>query len=312
MGLKNCAVASTICIIVTVCSYSDNICASKKYALITSPVADLYHSPDIPSTLPIPAMTNTPCARINQALFNEVFEITKTNGNMIALSIPWAIYGYDKDNKPLNTYWIRSENFVTLDAIPSKHRYALPFFDRKHDVITLIRPFTTPRGVTYSVGTEFVCSAKQDSPHTYQVYYLDIPAGIIRTLSIPRTKAIAHKKRSQAQARKVCVKLLREFVADIAQQKSYNTIPYVWGGNSFVKAYTTHFTQNVGGFSRTEHETVPLSGYDCSSLILRFSRIAGVPYYFKTTALLEKHGSALSSTDTLQEGISSGCRDTLS
>jgi hypothetical protein len=284
----------------------------KNYGIITSPVVDLYNSAAAqsmpPSSYPLPAMTRnydyTFCARINQALFNETFEITHQGPETSSIVIPWAVYDYDKSGKPLNTYWIKTKDILRLNKL-AEHKellQAIPHFASQDDIILLKRPFTDSAGITYSVGTEFVCTQKQPSRDFYTVMYLRDTAKSLHTLQIPHKLAFKRKKQPLAQARKEFVKLLTQFVSDIAHNDPYNAIAYVWGGNSFLWAYTNKFIENKTGFHRTEHKDRPLCGYDCSLLVLRFAHMAGVPYYFKTTSMLEKYGRKFLDSDALEEG----------
>jgi hypothetical protein len=285
----------------------------KNYALIKYPVVNLYNSSGGAGGKPLPAMTRNyaPCPRINQALFNETFQIAQRGPQTSSIIIPWAIYGYDSSGKPLNTYWVETKNLLILDTISQRELLqAIPHFAHKEDIIALKRPFTDSKGITYSVGTEFVCTKKQPQPHAYTVMRLNPQTNSLDELVIPKTIAYKQKKQTQQEARREFVKLLTEFVKDIAQQKppfdfaqgERNAIPYVWGGNSFTKAYSSEFTEDGTGFHRKEQETVPLSGYDCSMLFIRFAHMVGIPYNFKTTSMLEKYGKKFLPTDTLQEG----------
>lgn len=277
----------------------------KKYALIKYPVIDLYGSANLPDT-PIPAATRDSivCPRIHQGLFNECFEVLEISGNMIALSIPWAVYGYDTHGKPLCRYWAERKNIIFIDAIPNHHELlpTIPQYAHKKNVITLKRPFTGPNGTRYSVGTQFVCAQDQHEPDAFHVMYLDTHIKSLKYFFIPRSHAFKSKKLSTAESRQDFIKLLTEFVDEIDQQTPYNTIPYVWGGGSFTRAYSDDFIEDAGRFHRKESETIPLCGYDCSLLVLRFAQIAQVPYNFKTTAMLEKYGKKFTPADTLQEG----------
>ncbi len=179
---------------------------------------------------------------------------------------------------------------------------AIPHFADKKDTIILKRPFTDAQGNTYSVGTQFVGVKKQSEPNSFHVMRINTQTNSLDELVIPKSVAFRHKKLSAVESRKTFVRLLTDFIDAIAQQKTYNTIPYVWGGGSFTTAYSDNFVENGSGYHRTEKETTPLSGYDCSLLVLRFAQMAQVPYTCKTTAALEKYGNPFAATDMLQEG----------
>lgn len=277
----------------------------KNYAVIKYPVIDLYGSATVPESV-IPAATRNYafCARIHQALFNECFQVVETSGDMVALSIPWAIYGYDDVGKPQCRYWAERKNLVMLDTISNHHtlQESIPHYAHKKNSITLKMPYTDTTGITYSVGTQFVCTHHQPDQKAFQVVYLDTQKISLRTMFVPHACAYKQNKQSLHQSRQQFVQLLTEFIGETAQQEDYNTVPYVWGGGSFTKPYSENFNEDRNGFHRAERETVPLSGYDCSLLVLRFARMAQLPYTFKTTAMLEKYGKKFTPKDTLQEG----------
>ncbi|MBY0110150.1 MAG: hypothetical protein K2X90_03510 [Candidatus Babeliaceae bacterium] len=275
------------------------------YGMIQQPVVDLYGSADGAAGKLLPAMSKNsePCPRINQALFNETFQIAQWGSQATRIIIPWAIYGYDTWGKPLNSYWVETKNlFIVDEKYPHHLRCAIPHFADKKDIVTLKRPFTDIRGNTYSVGTQFVCLKKQSESNCYSVMRLNTQTNSLEKLAIPKSMAFRFRKLSVVESRKVFVTLLTDFIQDISRHKPYTIIPYVWGGGSFTTGYSDNFFEDVSGYHRIEKETVPLSGYDCSLLVLRFAHMAQVPYIFKTTATLEKFGKPFTETDTLEEG----------
>lgn len=292
--MKYKAVLSLI-VIVSLGTLNGTIKKSKKYALIRYPVVDLFGSPTIPTTVAAATRTPVSCPRINQALFNEVFEIEQTQGQATALIIPWARYGYDAHGKAQARYWVSNNDIIHLSEICIPHFHnALPLFN--NNAITLKKPLAI-NGVTYSVGTQFVRTFN-DTPDTFSIKYIDSSAKNIQYCAIPRSAVL---EASARPSRKEFVRVLTEFIKD-TQSQNPNVIPYVWGGSSFLRPYSSNYTEDAQGFHRTETETVPLAGYDCSNLALRFAHMTNIPYYFKTTAALEKYGKKLTKHDTLQEG----------
>ncbi len=268
---------------------------TKTYALIRYPVVDLFSSAAIPTTVSAATRTPTPCLRIHQALFNEVFEIEQTEGQATALIIPWARYGYDAQGKAQARYWVSNNDIIVLSkiCIPDFHN-ALPFFNSH--TVTLKKPLLINK-VTYSVGTQFVRTFN-DTADDISIKYIDSVAKNIQHCTIPRSAVL---KTPPHPSRKEFVRVLTEFIKDI-QSQNPGAIPYVWGGSSFLRPYSASYTEDSQGFHRAENETVPLAGYDCSNLILRFAHMMNIPYFFKTTSMLEKYGKKLTRHDKLQEG----------
>jgi hypothetical protein len=275
--------------------------ALKNYALIKYPVVDLFGSATFPDG-PLPASTRTHviCPRINQGLFNEVFEIEQVGPHSTAIIIPWAIYGYDSSGKPQNRYWVATKNLLTLSAIPTQYLKEIPLFNSSKNNITLKRPFSAPDGVTYSIGTQFALK-RHDASYAY-VSCFDTATAQVKEYAIPKSRCIMHEKNSRLTGRQKFIQLLTGFIDEVQQHFPKNTIAYIWGGSSFTRSYTPEYYEDASGFHRTEQDTGPLSGYDCSNLVLRFAHMAHVPYYFKTTSMLEKYGKKFTDSDILQEG----------
>lgn len=279
-----------IIIYVTVQTKTTNL---ENYALLCHPVADLYSSSHIPKKS-CPAVTKGLCARINQALFNELYPIIETKNNATRIAIPWAVYGYDAQGTPQNSYWVANKDILRGSILKNNIYKTIPALHNKQNIVTLKRPFTSPEGITYSIGTQFV------STDTDTLIYYDPKTSSIKEFALPEQAII--RQDTTLTPREKLVHLLTEFVSETSEQPDKNTIAYIWGGSSFTHAYSPEFTQDNNGFHRIPQETGPLSGYDCSNLLLRFAHMAGVPYYFKTTAMLEKHGKKFGKHDHLEAG----------
>lgn len=239
-------------IVLTITLYAD-------YAYIHKPVVDLFSSSDIPhgEIAIAPASPTSPYPpRINQALFNELYEIIKKEKNATRIRIPWAIYGYDATSNPQDAYWIRNSDFILINKNTQENVLStIPALSDEKNIITLKRPFTDQTGTTYSIGTQFIDT--QNIPREY----IFEPARNVN-------------KRTQ-------------FVRLITELANYNQpIHYVWGGSSFIN----------------NTQSKPYTGYDCSNLIVRFARMTEIPYYFKTTTMLEKYGKPFTSHDALEIG----------
>ncbi len=264
--------------------------ATQEYAWISVPVADLFNSHNGQETELASCKKAALCTRINQALFNECYRIEKKGERRSAISIPWAVYGYEADGKPQNSYWIDNENFETVS--PEKPtNFLIPTLHRPKTV-TLLQPFTDAQGNKFSLGTEFVTNKAG------QIIYQSPTTKKITRIDLTTLKTTPYRA---SGSRKQFINLLTQFVDE--HNKQNKTIAYVWGGSSFTHAYSSAYTQDANGFYRTDRTSQqPLSGYDCSNLLLRFTHIAQVPYIFKTTAMLEKYGKPLRNQDSLQEG----------
>lgn len=276
------------------------VSATKQYALVKVPVADLFGTTFSTQKIP-PYHGKRSTLRINQALFNDVVEVTERNTPASTIKVSWAVYDYDTAGNPENSYTIATKNLLFLTPKRLAHLKAyLPAFADKKKIVTLTRPFTHQH-TTFSVGTEFVLAPEQPYTDSLRVVYTNPRALIPHYTDIPRNHCLVYHEYTHKERRALFVQLIKQLVAQA--EEAGGVIPYVWGGSSYTKAYRDEFTQDAqGAYQRIEHETNPISGYDCSNLILRCAHMAGLPYYFKTTGILEKFGTPLKPQDVLQDG----------
>lgn len=274
--------------------------ATKQYALIKVPVADLFGTKFSLEKIPV-YHGKEPTPRINQALFNEVVEVTKRAYPASTIKVSWAVYDYDAAGEPENSYSVANKNllFLTPKRL-TQLRTAIPKFAGKKNSITLLRPFTHQH-TTFSVGTEFVLSSEQPHARSLRVIYINPRTFMVHHADIPRDDCLEYQEYTLNERRALFVRLIKHLVAQTEQ--TGGVIPYVWGGSSFTQAYSDTFTQDAqGAYQRIEPETNPVCGYDCSNLILRCAHMTKLPYYFKTTKTLEKFSTPLKPETVLQDG----------
>lgn len=256
------------------------------------------------------------CPRLHQALFNEVVELIETRGQEALIRIPNLFYQTITNSNPQSDYWTLRKNLITMNDL-KKQGIKSSFFPKpieytcsnlevcSNRVATLSYPFTNDATKqTFSAGTRFVKTDKQNSKDNVSVYLYDNNQKKIDTVDIPKEYIYPHHDLSPEEKIKNFVTLLRNWT------KSMGTIPYVWGGCSITHAHPTnqfHEEKSYYNMQQTAHVVRPVKmaykgGSDCSGLIARAAQIVGIPYFYKNSYTIANKLSPLQSTESLQEG----------
>lgn len=256
------------------------------------------------------------CPRLHQALFNEVVELIETRGQEALIRIPNLFYQTITNSNPQCDYWTLRKNLITMNDLrkqgikgsffPKPIEYTCPdLASCSRNVATLSYPFThATTKQTFSAGTRFVKTTKQNSKDKVSVYLYDNNHKKIDVIDIPNEYIHSYENLSREEKIKNFVTLLRNWT------QSVGTIPYVWGGCSITHVHPTNqFHEEKSHYNRqpTAHVVRPLKmdykgGADCSGLIARAAQIVGIPYFYKNSYTIANKLHLLQPNESLQEG----------
>lgn len=282
--------------------------AEKKEAVCIVPVADLLgcHSgtfsknsaTTIYEQLPVNG-PSTQVKRIDQLLFNEHVFIIEQKGAESRIHIPTHSYCTTTDATLCHEYWILTKNIIPIsetqdtNAIPSRS-------PAPNTIITLTQPFQDNKyHQLYSAGTRFVLDTEQDDDNYYRVLIIS-PRLKTGHIYIPKKYCLENNQLTHQQKIQNFLAILENF-AD--QTPGY--IPYIFGGNSFIKQYHNPSIMRKSGETLTTsyptHAQVHC-GFDCASLIFRAAQIADIPLYFKNSSALKHHLRPLANNEPVENG----------
>lgn len=296
-------------------------------AVITTPVADLLSSPasglsklckpneyykNIPLS-PVNHKFSHACPRLNQALFNEVVDIIETTTNEAKIKILNAYYLNPSTKNKTGSFWMLKNNLIPIKKIPNYNKY-IPNpinygqpINYDSNTVTLIKPFYCKETKqTFSAGTRFKTDKSQTNKRYFNTYCLNPSTKNFTKIKIPAKFAIQETKQTNNEKRKLFVSL----ITDWAVPTKYKSIPYVWGGCSFVDKQPVHKAKIVDkkikdqnlGYYKVSNKPATKYGLDCSGLVLRAAQAAGIPYYYKNTTTLLHELSKIKQSDQLKPG----------
>lgn len=294
-------------------------------AVCIVPVADLVGSAlastNDYATLPIcggkPKAFST-CKRLHQLLFNESIEVTLELNGQVEVTLPNLFFvPSDDTTHKMSTYWTLKKNMLPLkDAelkalVPQPISYAqtlasqtlaLQTLVSQPTTITLITPHRAPEcGYTFSAGTRFIVTATNPENKTVTVELIHPKTHTPTQITIPYDHCLTPAA-TREQQRKNFVKLVRLWA------QSNGSIPYVWGGCSYVfSAPHFAFKEIVTGNNQSHYALEPQSpspqtGFDCAGLVARAAQAAGLPYFFKNTTTLATYLRPLTEDEQVQDG----------
>jgi hypothetical protein len=282
--------------------------------LIVVPVADLISAPakhfnpkldaasfyeQIPLS-PVNPGKNLPAGpRLHQALFNELVEIVENSGQEVKIKILNAYFLNTITKQKTSAFWTLKSNLVPLDKIKTPQYLPDPIDYHKNSHIlsshtaTLIAPWHH-----FSAGTRFRLNPKDGKAYLYQA-----DTNQFIKIRIPSRFLIFNTPRSSSQLRRDVVKLVQNW----ATPQHHKSIPYAWGGCSFVDRLAMHkvrmINQNglhyytVAGKKLNTH-----TGLDCSGLVLRACQAVGIPYFYKNSSTLAHELPALKPNEPILPG----------
>lgn len=312
---------------------TSNLLLSQK-AVINVPVADLLgqqiatmpsdNVEELYAKIPVCAgeiKSSMACPRLHQLLYNDTVELLKTVGGQACIRISHGYYLIPSSHQPQTTYWTLQSNLTLLNTLTAKNipvsclPPTIDFADHNNTAlnhphcVTLTEPhYDTTLRMTFSAGTRFAISSSPQKKRssTIDVFAIDYNKMKLYTIKIPHYKCIiANNTQTKDERITDFIFLLKKW----AHLKN-GSIPYVWGGTSFIKPMQTDFkeiakTGHNGDYSFYEYEKDTQStknGFDCSGVILRAAQIAGIPYFCKNTTTIAQCLTPLKPEQELRQG----------
>ncbi len=248
------------------------------------------------------------CPRTHQLLYNETVEIIKQTETEYCIKVPHLFYVTTNNGNPQSTFWTHKKNITLYSQLSKKAQSSIPepYTKKKNTdqkILVLLKPSHNRRlSYTFSAGTRFICSLKNNNKRYFSVYAICPKTLQPITLKIPRSDAIIIKENDRQATQALFVTLLKSWA------HLPGTIPYIWGGCSLTDMlhsdrFKEEFFNNI--YNTHEHTTIkeqPKSGFDCTGLILRAAQAAGLPYYYKNSTTIVRYLKPVTSLDNLQEG----------
>ncbi len=296
-----------------------------KKALVVVPVANAIGEPfehlssssqynKIPASWGPHKTDKVVCPRLHQLLFNEIVTIIKeqTDGQVL-IQLPTMFYLDSETHDKRTMCWTLKKYLLPLDQLGNAHfitsHVPKPISSQKNELssfqltVTLKLPFFDPlTRRTFSAGTRFI--AKSESHESYRVYMYTPSEHNFKKIELPKKYCAATTYKNHSEQIAAFVDLLTLWA-----HLPNGAIPFVWGGVSFAQIYKRiQFSlkekkgDNRGFFWFLENEEYPLSGFDCSGLILRAAQICQIPYFFKNTLTAKNSMSPITSIDDLKRG----------
>lgn len=206
------------------------------------------------------------CLRDHQGIYNESFCLILDDTKFFNVISPRI-----KNSRNNEVHFkIKKDDgtIINKDNMLSK---AIPAFNQNAHIITLLFPWGG-----YSIGTQFVAQNFKKTDENHSIIIPDFQNNTIKEDIIPNSMTTESLKNQDPKLRFAeCVK---EIVAKTVSLSHY-TIPYVWGGTSFITNHNDHpFVLNPDDgnwhLDRIDKD-LPYSGFDCSGLIWRVLNMLG-------------------------------------
>lgn len=278
-------------------------------AMVVKPVIDVLGEPTREQCLSISlynTMAYAPesgncCPRIYQLLLHEMVEVLEEKDNEVKITVPNIFYG-KKDNPYCNEFWTLKENLVNTEEldqekIPTMTNFTTNSYKKQHNELYLIKPlYIKDHNYMLSAATKVVADTTLEDPYYYKVFIYN-----------PGKKQFESKKVNKKYFFSNTKHAIKDFIAVLQKwtHPKHGFIPYVWGGGSF--CYTVHQpyhlekTKSMSCWTY-EHSHNPKCGMDCSSLIVRASQVAQLPYYFRNTTTLGDQLQELTPQEKVENG----------
>ena len=288
------SILGLICGISIYASYKEPFTA---HAVINESVVDMSSSfppPEFPGASP----EVNACRRAHQGLYNEVLSCKEELYDCVCLTFPAIVYGLEDDlQTPRNTFWMHKKYLTWLKDVHPDIINALPPAEYgTKPTIVLIYPWNG-----FSIGTRFVCNVDKCTASEFAIIRPDFVNNTVIEEYIPRAHALYETRQDPAEARKLFVQLINDLVDRVSESEGHEVIPYIWGGGSFITPYKDEFYQADGVWQR-DGKNDPYSGYDCSELVMRMAKIAGLYFCWKTTTVMQQALPPITSANQLEEG----------
>lgn len=282
-------------------------------ALIVAPVADLISAPakhfnpkisptkfyeQIPLSPVNPGKNLNAGPRLHQALFNEIVDILETYQEEVKIRILNAYFLNITTNQKTSSFWTLKSNLVPIKKIPDSQYLPQPidyhYPNRKiPQIATLIAPWHH-----FSAGTRFKFDPQDGNFYIYQP-----KTNQFIKAKIPKRFLRFNNQHTHAQLRQSFVDLVQKW----ATPHHHRSIPYSWGGCSFVDQLPMHKVKIVSKdgleyYTVAGKKLVSHTGLDCSGLVLRACQTVGIPYFYKNSSTLAHELPAITPQDELLPG----------
>lgn len=285
-------------------------------AIVIDPVVDLVGSPmpkEDYATIPVCGGQKEPfiaCKRGHQLLFNEIVEVIRQEKDQLCVKVPNIFYITQPNGKKYNYYWAEKKHFLPLENLHDHSKIPSPISPKNppQDIhIVLIKPYRdNALNITYSAGTRFVPVQLHTKSKKIPVWRYNHKNKKHETISLPKQYCLTIKNTDPDKKINQFVNIMRSWAT---MKNGY--IPYVWGGNSYIHeahsgTMTEHITQKNGKeisfYTIKNYNNPPLSGFDCSGLILRAAQICNMPYYLKNTTTLAHYLDEINQHTSIKNG----------
>lgn len=144
-------------------------------------------------------------------------------------------------------------------------------------------------------------SCNEDQIAHYAIRSINYQDSSIHTGYVPHTDALVSSSRTLEASKRLFVEILRRWITH-----QDNTIPYVWGGCSYITRIVAdeYFLWEGPSISNWKRPCLPgvQCGFDCSGIILRAAQLAGIRYFCKNTTAIAKMLPDVPSDEPLEVG----------
>jgi hypothetical protein len=250
-----------------------------QYAIINKPVVDCHGCAKFLKPENVASPLQGECERLHQLKFNEIVKIKDLKKNHALVECP-SFFFTSMHGDTENTVWITKDNLYLLNELTKKTLASIPhaphipeftmpkFLSTKKNVVVLAKPYGK-----FSAGTRFVVTKEEEK--NYIIEYL-ANKHTTKKINIPKDNF----KILGDTPRKKFVNQLKY----LAQRTP--KIQYVWGGNSFL----------------LNNNLLPITGYDCSGLILSIAQLCGINYFCKNSLTASSYLEQITDFTKIQAG----------
>lgn len=251
-------------ILLTGCNHQ----SSHQIVIINKLVTDMFEK--IPDFFDINTVGAAPakqmCPRDHQGIYNESFCLIlddKKFFNVISHRIK------NSRNKEVH-FKIKKDDGIIINQGNMLSK-AIPAFNQNAHIITLLFPW---RG--YSIGTQFVAQNFKKTDESHSIIIPDFQNNTTKEDIIPNSMTTESLKNEDPKSK--FAECMKEIIAKTVILSRY-TIPYVWGGTSFITNHNDppFFLNPDDGNWHLDRidKDLPYSGFDCSGLIWRVLNMLG-------------------------------------
>jgi hypothetical protein len=241
--------------------------------VVKDPIVDLCSHSSIPYQLPIDEHSS----RIHQGLFNELAHYIEEKDGYVKISFDNI---QDTIDDSPTYFWSKKTNLIPMQNLTNhKLRETIP-----HPIYgqtpTIVLTYPWKR---FSIGTRFKHVPERDSKTSFCVIRADYKKNKAVFLRIPRENGMLEIKQTKKSSRALFVTLVNNLVSRINHNNPGYAIPYVWGGNSFLKPYKTNDFYKKNDIWQRNGRRDPYTGYDSSGFVMQMAQMAGINFPWKTS-----------------------------